>query len=94
MDYAAIELQTLTLIAEIAEGSATYTDTQLSSGIEWAQEQIARLLGLTYVEAVTGTVGVTGATGATQTSVVIPADAISVVRMQLWDASMTDLIGA
>jgi hypothetical protein len=94
MDYAEIELQTLVLMAEISGGSSTYTDAQLSTGIQWAQEQLAYLMGLTYTEAKLGMTGFTGATGATQNSVLYPEDMMKMVRVQLWDASMTDLIGA
>lgn len=93
MDYAEVKLLTLELIGEISEGSSTYSDDLISQSEQWAQEQIAQLLGLTYTEGVTGTAGYTAATGEIMTSVAIPTDAIRVTRLQLWDASMTDLIG-
>ena len=94
MDYAEIELQTLVLLAEIAQGSTSYTDAQVADGIQWAQEQTSHLLGLTYTESVLAITGVTGATGAMQTGVLIPADAIKVTRLQVWDNTMNDLVGS
>ena len=94
MDYSGIKLQTLTLLAEIAEGSETYSDEQISDSIQWAQEQTGQLLGLTFVESVTGITAATGIQGATGVmGVVIPDDAVRVTRVQVWDSSMTDLVG-
>lgn len=93
MNYASIVLQTQTLLAELAEGSGTYSEKAYSDGVQWAQEQAVRLLGLTYTEAVIGTTGATAASGETEQAVLIPVDAIKVTRLQAWDAGMTGLIG-
>lgn len=92
MDYSDIKLQTLTLLGEIAEGSDTYSDAQVADAIQWAQEEATRLLGLTFVESVTG-VTETTESYASAYGVYIPTDAIKVTRVQLWDSSMTDLVG-
>ncbi len=93
MEYSEIKLLTLELLGEIAEGSSTYSDDQISDGIQWAQLQTAQMLGLTYVEAISGTTGATAASGEIVMGVLIPTDAIKVKRLQVWDASMTDMIG-
>ena len=94
MEYSAIKLQTLTLLAEIAEGSSTYSDEQIADSIQWAQEETTRLLGLTFVESAIGVTAATGLQGATGVmGVVAPDDAIRVTRVQVWDSSMTDLVG-
>jgi hypothetical protein len=83
MDYAAIDLLTLELLGEISEGSSTYGVEDRAQAIQWAQEQTARLLGLTYCEAplLVGTFPV--ATGETVSGVVCPLDVIKITRLEI-----------
>ena len=80
MDYLEIQTATQALLAELSPGSSTF-DSQYLKAIQWAQEQICTFMGLSYVEAFVAWSGVTGPTSEVVTTVVIPDDAISVVRV-------------
>ena len=83
MDYAAIKLATQVILGEVAEGSSTYADDQYQDAIQWSQEQISQILGLTYGETGVAVSGVTGPTGDVVGSVVIPNDAIEMIRVMI-----------
>lgn len=83
MDYADISLQVESLLGELAEGSGTYTPTDLANAVQWAQEQEAQALGLTYTELNTQVATATGPWGETLRQVSIPSDAIKVARCEI-----------
>jgi hypothetical protein len=93
MQYSDIKLKTLELVGDIAEGSSAYSPELVAKAAQWSQEQACQLLGLSYIEGITGLTGVTYAAGETGVGVLVPADAIKVTRIQLWDSSMIDLVG-
>lgn len=83
MDYAAILLQTQQLLADLADGSTSYAPEDYLKSANWAQEQAARILGLTYLEQNVPVALGTGAWGETIFEVPIPVDAIKVTRCEI-----------
>jgi len=83
MDYASILLQTQQLLGELSEGSGTYEDGDYLKAANWAQEQAARLLGLTYVEVNQPVLIESGLWDEIIHEVEIPQDAIKVTRCEI-----------
>lgn len=92
MDYAQIIQDTLELLGDLSPGSSTYMPggdtTQMALAIQWAQEQMAIELDLTYFEAIVpvtamppinGMPAVTGAFGGFP----VPSDAIDLRRVMV-----------
>ena len=83
MEYAEILSDTQALIGDGAEGSSRYSSDQYAAALQWAQEQAADVLGLTYQETNVVTSASTGPWGETLTTVGIPTDAIKVTRCEI-----------
>ena len=80
MDLAEIMTATQVLLGEISPGSGSFDD-QYMDAIQWAQEEVCRFLGLSYVETFVAWSGVTGATGEVVSTVIIPQDCIKLERV-------------
>ena len=101
--YAEIKEQTLILLGDSYAGSSTFEDSQILDAINFAQEQMAQLLGLTYTESINyilnniggGEEAVTGGTyiiGISSDIIGIPSkeDIIKMVSVSLVDISEDD----
>jgi hypothetical protein len=82
MDYRSIIDQTQALLGDVSEGSSQFDDIQYAAAVQWAQEQAAQRLGLTYEEDMTVVVGGTGPWGELLREVPIPADAVKITRLE------------
>jgi hypothetical protein len=82
MNYAEIVEATMVLLGETSEGSGTYESDQYAQAIQWAQEQVASLTGITYHEAIIPVTVRTEVTGETVSVVVIPSDVIKGIRVE------------
>ena len=97
--YAEIKEQTLVLLGDSYAGSSTFEDSQILDAINFAQEQMAQLLGLTYTESINyilnniggGEEAVTGGTYIIGiSSETIGEDIIKMVSVSLVDISEDD----
>lgn len=97
--YAEIKEQTLILLGDSYAGSSTFEDSQILDAINFAQEQMAQLLGLTYTESINyisnniggGEEAVTGGTYIIGiSSETIGEDIIKMVSVSLVDISEDD----
>jgi len=83
MNYADIKLATKTLLGETSDGSGTFGNPdQYPNAIQWAQQQLAQLLGLTYAEAPVTVDPLALGTGETVYTLLAPADMIIPVRIE------------
>ena len=71
------------LMGTLAPGNYTWTPQQILDAIQWAQEEEARLSGLTYLEVDLPAYSVSGPWGEAEQQVDIPIDAIKVVRCEI-----------
>lgn len=99
MDLTTLRLRVKELLGDAAEGSSTYapggSNVDVDAAINKAQDEAASVLGLTYAEAivsVTAAIGATGSSFRVPPSATLPTDMISLVRVQVYDASMTDIV--
>jgi len=87
MDYSEILTQTKTLLGQNSDGSGTFTSEDYAVAIQWAQEQAAQHLGLTYLEFNIAPATGTDVWGDPTTYVVVPDDAIQVTRVEVADTA-------
>ena len=84
MLYSDLLDETQTLLGDIPDVTPmVYNAQDYHDALQYAQERIAVLLGLTYKEATIPTGTFLDATGDSLTSVTIPTDAIIVTRLEL-----------
>ncbi len=72
-----LEEQTRVLLGDVSSGGQRYTSTQVQKALQWAQEQLVRVLGLTYTETVLA-VDVSA-------RVAVPLDALSLPHCRISD---------
>jgi hypothetical protein len=83
MNYAQIKNDLATLLGTLGPANLAFTQDQVDAAVQWAQEQAARLVGLTYTEPNLPTIDVTGPWGEAMKGVTIPMDAIKVLRCEI-----------